>query len=794
MRYGMLVAMVLACFLVGGTCFPLLRLDDSGIHLGPDDESTTSGSTLSVSVITPAVSREVWMGTPVEIEWTASNRTDSPGVATILVRAREDFAETILAGGLRIPEAGGTRLTEWDTSDFLVGEYEVIARIEAGDETGQDVAPGRITINIPPEFEFTEPAEDTELIKKPDPNDPDGPLLSARVTIGWTGFDPDGDATAEIRIDPIDPNDPNDPFDGSTPFDPNEPFDPDLANRPDYESGDEITIATLELPTTEDPNSLEWDGTDSNGNPVDTGKYLLFAVVSDRAGERSRFLCKGTKLDDEGKCTPVQLSVPEPIELKLIVRRIKEKWGQQPQTNPASAEPSCFWGWDERSAYDDSDNPIVADDWVGLDDEPISEIRWWGSYQGWDSTEPPAERPERFHLAIWEKPAEEGESSFGHPGRMVWESWVDLSEADPNEFTETREGCDYHPDLTESRETCFRYSYSVPESDWFHQDPNEGVYWISVSADYGGVQPDYPWGWQTRERDPESSAVNDAVRISETAPNGAPTVGARYAEGEPIRTTAPTVHWDMAFELQITEMQTIEFLRTDDPLPIEFTLDEEDAVRVDIRADVDDDHGNANEVVIVRRRLVEKGTKEDSLDWDGADADDQDVSDGIYKLFMVVDRGTANRSQVEAEGLVYRRSEEEQPLIALLKPDADQTVDPGDIVSISWRDDDPSGAATIRLTLDDDPVPNQKPEDEEGEPEHEILPFGDQEAKPDGGVHDAFSYDVPATSDLPFGFGRYYVFAYVDRDGVADVDADGVAHWDNISVAAGQIVIEEPDE
>lgn len=523
MRYGILITLAVSGLLAGATCFPIYDLDRQAFF-GTDLTPSSSGTTLAISIISPSVDREVPLGAEIEINWTAANLTGSPAVATIKVRLREDFSETILAGGLRLPEAGGTRSLVWDTTDFQGGAYDIRARIEAGSQTAEAAAAGRITINTPPSFEFLDPNKPSELVQEEDPNDPNDPNAEPTiptVTIRWKASDPDGDATAQIGIDANDPNQPNDP---------------------NHTSGNEIIIAQRDVPSTPGVESLEWDGTDLDGQRVAGDRYTLFAVVADELN------------------------------------------GEQ---------------------------PVV---------EGLATI----------TVPPEPNEPELIELAI----------------------------TDPNEDTT--------------------------------------------------------------------------------------------------------------------------FLTSDESLSIKFSIGEDDDVLVDIEVDTDDNHRNGNEIPIESQILIETGTKDHSFDWDGEDVDDTGVDDGIYRIILVVNRGSGSPQIVEADHLVFRRSEEQQPLIALLKPDTDQTVEAGEFVLIEWRDDDPNESATIRLWLDDDgtPAPDEVA-GETGEDQFEILPEP-RDAAGDG-VQDTFQYRVP--NDL--APGRYYVFAYIEREGEADPDM--------ISVAAGQIVIEDPE-
>lgn len=510
MRYGILIAVALIWALVGATCLPLVDLT-ARQDFGPE-------TTLGISITQPSSDREVPKGAVVEIEWTAANLTGSEAIATILVRARSDFAETILAGGLRLEESPGARTLDWDTTDFEGGEYSIAARIAAGGLTNEASAAGRITINSPPSFEFTAPTEDTELpaeeeeAEEETTEDANAPTVeeedTSAVNIRWTAFDPDGSATAQIGIDP----------DG------------------DHQNGNETVIAERDLPTTSQPASLAWDGTNNNGDIVDPGIYNLYAIVSD--GVNEDLIVDGL----------ARITVPT--------------------------------------------------------------------------------RPEPIETAITE----------------------------PSEDTD--------------------------------------------------------------------------------------------------------------------------FLTTDDLLTIEYTLDENDDVLIDLEIDTDDNHRNGNEVAILLQRLIEAGTTDDLFDWDGTDSDGVDVDDGIYRILLVINRGTAGAAPIVAsDALVFRRSEQEKPLIALLGPNTDQTIETGTDVVIRWRDDDPSESATIRLTIDDDDTPGGFVPDPT---EREVL--ADRDASGDG-VLDTFRLPYRELRDLEPG--RYYVFAYIDRDGVDPVD--------HVSIAGGLLVIEDPE-
>ncbi len=223
------------------------------------------------------------------------------------------------------------------------------------------------------------------------------------------------------------------------------------------------------------------------------------------------------------------------------------KWDQPPtKKNP---EDECYWGWDEVSIYGDGVEgnpgfPIVADDWECRDERPITDIHWWGSYEGWYDQEfppgppPPQYQPTQFHIGIWtDVPANPPDDPFSHPLELIWDSIVNLSDVN-----EKAAGCDNYTTM-QSPDTCFYYEYKIPPEEWFIQNPGDHIYWLSISAIYPGNEPpqQYLWGWKTRK--PEWN--DDAVRIF--IPD-APKLNDPYIDGEPIETQEEG-SWDTSFVL-----------------------------------------------------------------------------------------------------------------------------------------------------------------------------------------------------------------------------------------------------
>lgn len=210
------------------------------------------------------------------------------------------------------------------------------------------------------------------------------------------------------------------------------------------------------------------------------------------------------------------------------------------------------------------------------------------------------------------------------------------------------------------------------------------------------------------------------------------------------------------------------FLTTDPPLHIEFTVNEFSDVLIDLKIDTDDNHRNGNELTILSQRLVAGGTERDTFDWDGTLSDGGQAPETIYRLFIVMNSGTGSPTLADGPGLIQRRSDANQPLIAMLEPGTVREVNPGDYVAITWRDDDPTEAATIRLTINS----------AEG-PEIMTILTG-RSAVADGSVHDSFLWQVPAS----LGPGTYRVHGHILTD-----DSTVVR---NHSISPGRLIIKDP--
>ena len=228
------------------------------------------------------------------------------------------------------------------------------------------------------------------------------------------------------------------------------------------------------------------------------------------------------------------------------VHQTVSKWSQP----PVPAE-NVFYGWNEFSACCDT---MVLDDWYCDTDDPVTDIHWWGSYQGWREPVPPPVPFDHYHIWIWTDVSTDdpgNEKGFSHPGVL-------LREIMAMNFTEEFVGWDYDP-RTGEYEAAFRYTYRLDPSEYFYQESGPNIYWIGIGAGCSPEPREYPWGWKTRPRAADSPAPDDAV-VMPNELHLCPLPGATWEElggGYPLYWPTPDDSWDMAFELTTGQPVTI---------------------------------------------------------------------------------------------------------------------------------------------------------------------------------------------------------------------------------------------
>jgi hypothetical protein len=210
------------------------------------------------------------------------------------------------------------------------------------------------------------------------------------------------------------------------------------------------------------------------------------------------------------------------------------KWSQPALFNAMSEDTTLYWGWNGNSVFSQS---FLADDWFCHDPRPVTCIRWWGGYADWLSVSAPPIAPEAFQISVWTDVPNDPETGFSHPGEMIRRWLIGRVAAH-----ETPDKSYFQPELMDEPRTCFRYTYYLPPDDWFYQEGDSRVFWLSIAAVYE-LPPDLNlWGWLTREH----YFNDDAVRIMQPV---------ELHQGDIFETGEPVLDMDMAFELGTDEYQ-----------------------------------------------------------------------------------------------------------------------------------------------------------------------------------------------------------------------------------------------
>jgi serine-aspartate repeat-containing protein C/D/E len=205
------------------------------------------------------------------------------------------------------------------------------------------------------------------------------------------------------------------------------------------------------------------------------------------------------------------------------------KWSQYPLRYPDIQDKSCFLGWGEPSTVGIIS---VADNWFCYNPRPVTSITWWGAYADWDSASPPPDAPIGFRIGVWTDAPIRKEGDVNHPDRMIREWFVGRQDTG-----ERVHGCHSMPEWKGKPDSCFQYTFPIPQPEWFHQEGDSNVYWLSIAAMYPEPPQRHVWGWLTRER----NFSGDAVRIYAPADVHADSV---YRIGDLLPR-----YWDMAFVL-----------------------------------------------------------------------------------------------------------------------------------------------------------------------------------------------------------------------------------------------------
>ena len=220
------------------------------------------------------------------------------------------------------------------------------------------------------------------------------------------------------------------------------------------------------------------------------------------------------------------------------------KWDQPPA--PAT---NVFYGWNQEAWYEWFQ---TADDWVCTNNQPVTKIRWWGSFIGWVQPGLPPQLPAGWRIQIWtdvQPNQPPNPRPFSHPGQVIHN--IVVSNAIPFRCV----GLDYHPRDAQCQgktpqpteiESCYLWELDLRPEQYFYQAGPSNIFWISISAVYNQPMPEvlYPFGMKTRPRDPTSRAPDAAVLTLNPL---APVLGSLWLDGVPL--VCSNQWWDLAFEL-----------------------------------------------------------------------------------------------------------------------------------------------------------------------------------------------------------------------------------------------------
>jgi len=209
------------------------------------------------------------------------------------------------------------------------------------------------------------------------------------------------------------------------------------------------------------------------------------------------------------------------------------KWSQPPV--PWPTDPNNFFvGWDEVSH--NMIPVMVADDFLCDSNEPVTTIRWWGSLFDWFSkcTEVnETELPDAFYITIWNDVPADADPCYpySHPGEIIWDNYCDS-------YTMRYYGKERDPQGGPFLAK-FEFYQELDVEDYWYQPGDSQIYWLGIMAIYDS-EPNYPWGWETREH----FFMDDAVRFF-----GFPQPGQVYEPNEFYPIEFDSNSWDLSFEL-----------------------------------------------------------------------------------------------------------------------------------------------------------------------------------------------------------------------------------------------------
>jgi len=204
-------------------------------------------------------------------------------------------------------------------------------------------------------------------------------------------------------------------------------------------------------------------------------------------------------------------------------------------------------GWDQPSWFSNPwnpSNPQVADDWLSTDNRPITNIRWWGSFENYAySSQDPTHLPQfpsAFWFGIYHDVPADTTAGFSRPGELIWaQNTLSLG------WVTGPWGYEWDPRtqlITDSTWTFVMLGVGLPEASWFYPAANS-IYWLSIVALYTTPPVEHEFGWATRPH----YFMDDAV--TRNTSGGWDRVGYWKQVFMGTHYESQFESWDMAFEL-----------------------------------------------------------------------------------------------------------------------------------------------------------------------------------------------------------------------------------------------------
>lgn len=263
---------------------------------------------------------------------------------------------------------------------------------------------------------------------------------------------------------------------------------------------------------------------------------------------------------DDGEVEDYRVQIVASHEAKTASGAARLMWNQPPSPATDGQDNTFQAGGVPSSLHL---HEIAADDWQPVDDQPLTGIHWWGTFDGWTESYLPSDLPLAFHIGIWTHvpdPQPYSFDTFAHPGTLIWETYC-------TNWAWAVSGNEVSAGKNEPGQTCFLFSHLLSQDRWFEVSQaglakggdESKVYWLSIAALYdpAGDGPAHPWTWKTR---PVASGAGGASVKTIVPPSKnstwPPTPGAQWETGVPVRDRqfSPI---DMAF--QLTTFEPLEF-------------------------------------------------------------------------------------------------------------------------------------------------------------------------------------------------------------------------------------------